>query len=179
MGPQSMTRRPAILAAALVAMVLGLASAGAAEQVTVERESQLYAEPRLDAPQIQVLAPGTVAEVAEKSGAWLNVRTPGASGWVFSFNVRFNIKPSDAAPGSPGTGESAIGRIFGPQRGVNVTSTIGVRGLDSEDLRQAHFNAEQMRLLDGYASSKDSAEESARAKGLNATRVEYFQAPSQ
>lgn len=174
-----MTRRPAILAAALVAMVLGAAPAGAAEQVTVERESQLYAEPRLDAPPVQVLAPGTVAEVAGKSGAWLSVRTPAASGWVFSFNVRFNVRPPDAARGPSSGGESAIGRIFGPQRGVNVTSTIGVRGLDSEDLRQAHFSAEQMRLLDGYASSKDSAEESARTKGLSATRVEYFSAPSQ
>jgi len=174
-----MNRQPAMLTAALVAVWLCAASTGAAEQVIVERESQLYAEPRLDAPQVQLLAPGTVAEVAGKSGAWLNVRTPAANGRVFSFNVRFNMKPSDAAPETSGAGESAIGRVFGPQRGVNVTSTIGVRGLDSEDLRQAHFNAEQMKLLDGYASSKDSAEESARTKGLSAIQVEYFPAPSQ
>ncbi len=174
-----MNCRPAVVAAALFALWLSAASAGAAEQVTVERESQLYAEPRLDAPQVQLLAPGTVAEVAGKSGAWLNVRTPSATGWVFSFNVRFNVKPSDAAQGSSSGGESAIGRIFGPQRGVHVTSTIGVRGLDAEDLRQAQFSPEQMKLFDGYALSKDGAEESARARGLTATPVEYLQAPSQ
>ena len=49
-----MNRRPAILAAALVAVSLCAAAAGAAEQVTVERESRLYAEARLDAPQIDM-----------------------------------------------------------------------------------------------------------------------------
>jgi hypothetical protein len=168
-----------MLAAALVAVWLCAGSTGAAEQVTVERESPLYAEPRLDAPQVQVLAPGTVAEVAAKSGAWLSVRTPSAAGWVFSFNVRFNVKPSEAAPGSSGGAASAVGRIFGPQRDVNVTSTIGVRGLDTQDLRQAQFSPEQMKLLDGYALSKQAAEESARARGLRASRIEYLQAPSQ
>ena len=172
-----MNLRPAILAAALVVVSLSAALALAAEQVTVQRESSLYAEPRLDAQQVQVLAPGTVAEVAGKSGAWLSVRTPTAAGWVFSFNVRFNVEPSDAAPGSSGGTASAIGRVFGPRRDVNVTSTIGVRGLDTEDLRQAQFNAEQMKLLDGYMSSKDQAEESARARGLTAMQVEYLQAP--
>ena len=174
-----MNRRPAILVAALLVVWLAAATAGAAEQVTVERESRLYAEPRLDAAQISVLAAGTVADVAGKSGAWLNVRTPSATGWVLTFNVRFSVTPSDAAARSSGDGDSMIGRVFGPQRDVNVTSTIGVRGLDSEDLSQAKFNAGQMKLLDGYAVSKESAQESARARGLMATEVEYLQAPSQ
>jgi hypothetical protein len=173
-----MTRRPAILAAVLVAMVLGVAAAGAAEQVTVERESRLYAEPRLDAQEVAVLAPGVVADIAGKSGARLNVRTPSAAGWVFSFNVRFGTKASGAAPASSGGEDSVIGRVFGPQRDVNVTSTIGVRGLDSEDLRQAHFNSEQMKLLDGYALSKGAAEKSARGKGLSAAQVDYLEAAS-
>lgn len=173
-----MTRRPAILAAALVVMWLGAAAADAAEQVTVERESRLYAEARLDAREVAVLAPGTVAEVAGKNGAWLNVRTPSASGWVFTFNVRFGTRAPGAAPASPGGEDSVIGRVFGPQRDVNVTSTIGVRGLDSEDLRQAHFNAEQVKLLDGYALSKEAAQKSAGARGLSAAQVDYLEAAS-
>ena len=119
-----MNRRPAILAAALVAVSLCAAAAGAAEQVTVERESRLYAEARLDAPQIGVLAPGSIAEVAGKSGAWLNVKTPSAAGWVFSFNVRFNAKPSDAAPGSSGV---ATRLLLRPLRWVRPMGWMGGR----------------------------------------------------
>lgn len=167
------------LAAVFAAGVLIVLPAGAAEQVRVERDSQLHAQPSLDAAKGEVLAQGTLAEVIGKSGAWLNVRTSTAAGWLFSFNVRFIVNPSDAAPAASGGGESAIGRIFGPQRGVQVTSTIGVRGLDTEDLKQAQFSAEQIKLLDSFVLSKDAAEERARGKGLGPVQVEYLQAGSQ
>ena len=168
-----------ILPAVLAAGFLVVMPAGAAEQVAVERESQLYAEPSLDAAKGEALAQGTLAEVIGKSGAWLHVKTSTAAGWLFSFNVRFIINPSDAAPAASGGGESAIGRIFGPQRGVQVTSTIGVRGLDTEDLKQAQFSAEQIKLLDSFVLSKGAAEERARSKGLAPVEVEYLQAGSQ
>jgi hypothetical protein len=168
-----------VLVAVLASLHFGVLSAPAAEQATVERESRLHAEPRLDAPEVAVATPGTVAEVLGKSGAWLNVRTPSATGWLFSFNVRFIVKPADTAQESASGGDSAIGRVFGPRRGVNVTSTIGVRGLEKEDLRQAQFSAEQMQQLDGFAASREAAQESARAKGLTAVQVDYLQAGTQ
>lgn len=174
-----MSRYLTVLIAALAAVHFGLPSARAAEQVSVERESRLHAAPRLDAPEIAVAESGTVAEVFGKSGAWLNVKTPSATGWLFSFNVRFIVKPSDTAQGSTGGGDSAIGRLFGPRRGVNVTSTIGVRGLEKEDLRQAQFSAEQMQQLDSFASSKEAAEESAHARGLTAVQIDYLEATVQ
>lgn len=174
-----MSRYLTVLIAVLASVHFGLLSALAAEQVTVERESRLHAEPRLDAPEVAIAEPGTVAEVLGKSGAWLNIRTPSAAGWLFSFNVRFIVKPSDTAQGSSDGGDSAIGRLFGPRRGVNVTSAIGVRGLEKEDLRQAQFSAEQMQVFDGFVSSKETAEESARAKGLTAVQVDYLDAGTQ
>jgi len=174
-----MSRYLTVLVAVVASVHVGLLSARAAEQVTVERESRLHAEPRLDASDVAVAEPGTVAEVLGKSGAWLNIKTPSATGWLFSFNVRFIVKPADTAQGSSGGGDSAIGRLFGPRRGVNVTSTIGVRGLGKEDLRQAQFSTEQMQRLDGFASSKEASEESARAKGLTAAQVDYLQAAAQ
>ena len=178
-GGIPMSRFSALLTAGLVTACLSMNPVAAAEQVTVERESKLYAEPRLDAPTESVLEAGTTAEVVGKSGAWLNVKTPSAAGWVFSFNVRFSVGSPDAAPSTSGGGESAIGRIFGSERGGNVTSTIGIRGLDTEDLRQAQFNAEQMKLLDGYAVQKDAAAQNASGKGLAPVQVEYLEAGSQ
>ena len=151
-----------------------LASAPVAgQQVILERDSPLYAEPRLDASQVAQLKIGATGEVIGKQGAWLNIKAPDASGWLFSFNVRFPSQQAGA--GDSGAG-SAAGRVFGPRRSVNVTSTIGIRGIGEEDLKQASFNADQMKLLEGYAATRQAAEEKARGSGLAPASVEYMDA---
>jgi hypothetical protein len=157
-----------MLAAALLA-----AASAAAQQVTLERDSPLYAEPRVDATQVTQLRTGATGEVVGKQGAWLNLNTAAGSGWVFSFNVRFPRE--QAAAGDSGAG-SAAGRVFGPRRGASVTSTIGIRGIEEEDLKQASFNAGEMKLLDGYVATKEAAERGARASGLAPVGVDYMDA---
>jgi hypothetical protein len=156
----------------LAAIVLAGGSA-AAQQVTLERDSPLYAEPRLDASQVAQLKLGATGEVIGKQGAWLNLKTAGGSGWLFSFNVRFQSQAAGA--GDTGAGSTA-GRLFGPRRNVSVTSTIGIRGIEEEDLKQASFNAEQMKLLEGYAATRQAAEQRARGSGLAPVSVEYMDA---
>lgn len=162
---------PLLVRAALAAALS--AAPAAAQQVTLERDSPLYAEPRLDAAQAAQLKQGATGEVVGKQGGWLNLKTPAASGWLFSFNVRFPVQKAEG--GEPGTG-SVLGQVFGPRRTVSVTSHIGIRGLEEEDLRQASFNAGQMKLLDDYVVSKSAAEEGARAAGLAPVKVEYLDA---
>jgi len=161
---------PMLLSCLILAM-LAAAAPAAAQRVTLERESPLYAEPRLDASQVTQLSQGASGEVIGKQGGWLNLKTPGGTGWLFSFNVRF---PSQNAGGSEAGSGSALGRVFSPR--LNVTSTIGIRGLDEEDLKQASFNAGQMKLLDDYATSKQTAEERSRAAGLAPVKVDYLDA---
>lgn len=168
----SMERALPALRMMLAAVFLAAAPA-AAQQVTLERDSPLYAEPRLDASQVTQLKLGATGEVIGKQGAWLNLKTPGGNGWLFSFNVRFQSQQS--AAGDSGAG-SAAGRLFGPRRSVAVTSTIGVRGIEEEDLKQASFNADQMKLLDGYVATMQAAERRARAAGLAPVSVEYMDA---
>ena len=151
--------------------ILLAAAPAAAQQVTLERDSALYAEPRLDASQVTQLKLGATGEVIGKQGAWLNLKTPGGSGWLFSFNVRFPSQQAGA--GDSGAG-SAAGRLFGPRRNVSVTSTIGIRGIEEEDLRQASFSADQMKRLESYAATKQAAERRARATGLAPASVEYM-----
>jgi hypothetical protein len=158
---------------ALLAALLLAAGSAVAQQVTLERDSPLYAEPRLDASQVAQLKLGATGEVIGKQGAWLNLKTAGGTGWLFSFNVRFQSRPGTA--GDSGAGSTA-GRLFGPRRNVSVTSTIGIRGIEEEDLRQASFNAEQMKLLDGYVATKEAAEQGARASGLGPVSVPYMDA---
>lgn len=156
-----------------VALLTGVPAA--AQQVTLERDSALYAEPRLDAPQVTKLKLGATGEVIGKQGAWLNLKTPAGTGWLFSFNVRFQSQRAGAGDTGAST---AAGRVFGPRRNVSVTSTIGIRGIDEEDLKGASFNAGQMKLLEGYAATKESAEQKARASGLAPVGVEYLDAKS-
>jgi hypothetical protein len=154
----------------MVAALLQALPVLGAEQVTVERATALRAEPRGDASMVAELKPGAVGEVLAKDGAWLNIKTPAATGWVFMFHVRFGTQ----AQASTGGGGSMLGRLFAPSRQGVATSTIGIRGLDETDLRQAHFNADQMRLLDEYAASRDAAQAQARDAGLSPARIEYL-----
>lgn len=146
-----------------------------AQQVTVERDTPLYSEARTDAKVVAQLKQGSSGEVLGKSGAWLNLKTAEASGWLFSFNVRFASAQS-GAQSSSGGGDAVVGRLFGPRQQINVTSTMGVRGLEEEDLKQARIDPEQLKLLDQYAASKQDAEGNAQAAGLSAVRVDYLDA---
>lgn len=157
----------------LAALAAGLLAAAptAAQKVTVEQNTPLYSEPRMESSQVAQLQQGTAGEVIGKQGVWLNLKTAAGTGWLFSFSVRFESQGA----GSSGSG-SALGRVFGPRRSPSVTSTIGVRGIEEEDLKGATFDAQQMKLLDGYATSKGAAEKAARGAGLSRASVEYLDA---
>jgi hypothetical protein len=99
----------------------------------------------------------------------VQIRSGSATGWLYSFNVRFG-----AAAGSGDGAGSVLGRVFGPRQRVSVTSTIGIRGLDEEDLKQARFDESQVQLLDGYAATREQAESHAGAAGLGAAQIDYL-----
>lgn len=164
--PKWFWRWPAIV------LFVTVAAGAFAEPVTVERDSVLRAEPRTDAGVAGNLAKGATGDAVARQGAWVQVRSGTVTGWLYSFNVRFGAVNSASSSGAGGG--SALGRVFGPRQQVNVTATIGIRGLDEEDLKQAHFDEGQMRQLDGYAASREQAAAQAAKSGLNATRVEYL-----
>jgi hypothetical protein len=143
--------------------------AAAAESVTVERDSVLRAEPRTEAAAVGNLANGATGEALARQGAWVQVRSGTVTGWLYSFNVRFG---ATAASGD-GAG-SVLGRVFGPRQRVSVTSTIGIRGLDEEDLKQARFDGGQIQQLDAFAASREQAESHAGGAGLNSARIDYL-----
>lgn len=153
---------------ALSCLCAGLAVAHA-EPVTLERESVLRSEPRIDSAAVATLPNGSTGDALARQGAWVQIRSGSATGWLYSFNVRFG-----AAAGSGDGAGSVLGRVFGPRQRVSVTSTIGIRGLDEEDLKQARFDESQVQLLDGYAATREQAESHAGAAGLSAARIEYL-----
>lgn len=140
-----------------------------AEPVTLERDSVLRNEPRADAAAVANLAKGATGEAVARQGGWVQIRSGAVTGWLYSFNVRFGA----AAGSGDGTG-SVLGRVFGPRQRINVTSTIGIRGLDEEDLKQARFDGEQLQQLDSFAASREQAEIHAGEAGLGAVRIDYL-----
>lgn len=72
-----------------------------------------------------------------------------------------------------------LGRVFGPRQRVNVTATLGIRGLEEEDLKQARFDGDQMQQLDGFAATREQAEAHAASSGLSASSVEYLSRTAQ
>lgn len=143
------------------------ALAQSGEAVTVERESALRAEPSLSGQQVAVVRVGTRGEAIGKRGAWINIRTPDATGWVFMFNVRFGERQADSSGSIAGAG-----RFVSARPTTNVTSTIGIRGLSEEDLQKAAFNSAELQRLDRFAASRQDGEAAARTRNLEAVRVE-------
>lgn len=162
-----------IVAAALCPLLAALACAAFAQPVTIERDSELRAEARHDAPVVARAKQGTAGEVTAKNGPWVNVTTPEGSGWVFSFNVRFASGRS-AESGAAGAG-TVLGRLVAPSRPPSVTATIGIRGIEEEDLKKATFDGAQMKLLEQYATTAEQAAEAARQRGLSAEKVPLFE----
>ena len=152
-----------------------LAAVAFAEPVTLERDSVARAEPRTDAAVVANFPRGATGEAVARQGAWVQVRSGSATGWLYSFNVRFGA-PAGSGDGA-GSG-SVLGRVFGPRQKVNVTATIGIRGLDEEDLKQARLDSGQLQAMDGFAASREQAEAHAGEAGLQASRVDYLSAPA-
>lgn len=156
-----------IRALAAVALVCAWQLAAAAESVVVAADAPLLAAPSSSAKVVTQLKQGMTGEVLSRKGAWVNLQTAAGTGWVNSFNVRDAAAPAPVAKSVPGGG------MLGAPRS-RTTATIGIRGLEAEDLRKASVDPQQVKLLDSYAVSRHDAESAARASGLEPARVEYL-----
>ena len=152
------------------------AVAAAAQPVTLERDSALHAEPRLDSPVVANLTKGTAGEAVAKQGAWVQIsrRRARRAGCIPSMCVsrRRSRERRRAAV-------RCWGGVFGPRQTSMSPAPSACAGSGEEDLSQARFDGGQLKLLDRYAVSEADADEAARRRaGLDAARVDYFDGPS-
>lgn len=117
----------------------------------MSRDAKLFAEPKAGAAAVGELKQGASAEVTGKQGAFVQVQSGGTTGWTFSFNVNYgSAGPTTATPT--------------PQR-KGSTSTIGIRGLEEEDLKKAQFDAKQLDALDSFAGGDGAPAPKGKGKG--------------
>ena len=111
-----------------------------AQQVTMLKTSAMYSEPNPASSKVADIREGTAVEVLGRQGAFANVKSAGATGWVFAFNVNF---------GSSGAAGGSVAARKPPGN-----TTIGIRGLDKEDMKNAQFDSKQLDALDAFADDK-------------------------
>lgn len=117
---------------------------------------------------------GASVEILARQGGWTQISSGGKTGWVRILSVRSTGK-------SAGSGD-VLGIV---QAGTSkrdpgkVVAVAGLRGLNEEELKQAKFNGNEIKKLDGYTISRPDAERFAREAGLKAGSVGYLPSPKQ
>ena len=138
----------------------------AGESGTAIKADMLRAEPFADAKTAGNLNKNDTVDILAKKGAWLQIKTKSASGWVRILSVKrggasiSNSSVADIASGRAGTGK--------------VVSSTGIRGLSAEELKSAKFNEDEMKKMESHAVSASDAQKFASAGGLSSMQLAYL-----
>ncbi|MFZ5995492.1 MAG: SH3 domain-containing protein [Thermodesulfobacteriota bacterium] len=147
-----------------------LAQTGTAGEVgTVIKADKIRAEPFLDAKAVGSLTAGSQVNIVKRKGGWLLLSSP-KKGWVRMLSIRKGISASAPRPRLSGVAALASGRAGTGK----VVSSTGIRGLNEENLKSAHFNEEELKLAESYAASKKDAEQFAATARLKSRKVDYL-----
>lgn len=117
-------------------------------------------------------AKGASVEILARQGGWTQISSAGKIGWVRILAVR-----STGQSGGAGDVMGIVQAGTSKHDPSKVVAVAGLRGLNEEELKQAKFNGNELKKLDGYTSSRPDAERFAREAGLKAGAVGYLPNP--
>jgi hypothetical protein len=138
----------------------------AGESGTAIKADVLRAEPFADAKTAGNLNKNDSVYILGKKGAWLQVKSKSASGWVRILSVkRGGASASGSSIADIASGRSSTGK---------VASTTGIRGLSADELKAAKFNEDEMKKMESHAVSASDAQSFASAGGLTSTQLAYL-----
>jgi hypothetical protein len=158
------------LAATFLAAAAIAAAPALAEPATVIRATELKKDPATDAPTVAPLAEKARVDALERKGGWTRVKTEaGAEGWVKMLALRY------AGAGDAKQGDSGAAQALNVARGgtSGAQATTGVRGLDPDQLAKAKPNPAELKKMEGYAVSKETAAGFAAGANLEAKSIAY------
>lgn len=169
------------VAAALLALVAGTALAQS-EPVQVKRQAELRQQPADTSPSVATLPALTnIVRLPERQGPWMHVKTEaGQVGWVHMFDI-------GTVQASSGAGSTAAGALRGitnffnrgsAQTTTTATSTVGIRGLGSEDIANAQPNLEALKQAEALRTDESQARRFAGEAQLAARNVEPLPVPN-
>lgn len=147
-------------------------SAQATESGITIKSDVLKAAPFSDAKIVATLPAATRVEILKKDGGWYQIRSARGNGWIRILSLRRGTAKAAAQPlsGLAGlaSGRSGTGR---------VVATTGIRGLNEEELKAAHYDEKQVTLLETSTSSRAEAQKFAAGARLKARQVDYLADP--
>lgn len=159
----------------LAFLLLAPWAALAAEPGYATRELELRAEPVSGAPVTGKVEKGGQFQILAERKAWSQVKSGSLSGWTLSFYVM----RGEPAP-EPRLGRRLSGLFsLGTERRAETTATIGIRGLDEEQLMAAQFNEQELKRLEALRLPRSEGETFAKRGQLVPQTVDYLAPPSQ
>ncbi len=168
------------LAGAALALVAG--AAHAQEAAVVKRATQLRDSPADNGASVAPLEANTVVtRSSERKGPWTKVSTPqGATGWVHMFDLGPQSGAAANSNNSAAGGLRGLGGLFGGNSGstTTATSTVGIRGLDAEDIAKAQPNPAAVGRVEGMRVNADQARQFASSASLHARDVPAMAQPA-
>ena len=128
----------------------------AGEPLVTKRVASLRDEPNDNARSLRALpVQSQLMRLGDKQGPWMKVRTDdGAQGWVHMFDV--TLAATASSTGSAGAGvlrsvTSFFNRGSAVPRNSNVaTSTVGIRGLNAQDIANATPNPQALQQAESF-----------------------------
>ena len=162
---RSLNRFSALLLAAFAWAAL------AADQGFTNRATELKERAAADSATLATLPENTAVKVMARGGAWTEVEAGGKSGWVRVFHLRFpaSVDASSSSSGLASLG-SALG--FGGKSEQARLASTGIRGLSSEDVKNASPDPQALALMQSYRADRPSAERFAREAKLGVNRID-------
>ena len=102
----------------------------------------------------------------------MKISTEITEGWVRMLNIRRGTQ--GAKPNSASETKGVLNLASGRSGSGNVVAATGVRGLSEEELKEAEYNAAEIKKLESFTTSKGQAEGFAKAAGLKSRKVEFL-----
>lgn len=164
--------RLVLLTACLVAWA---AQAQTAQTLTVKRDTEVRKQPDASAESVMpIAASSTVLHHGERQGAWMRIKADtGKQGWMRLFDLSAtSAAASTSGGGGAGNVLRGVGSLLAPGSTKPVTtSTLGVRGLDANDLAAAQPNPAAVTQGERLRTSEAQAKQFAQRSGLTPRQV--------
>jgi hypothetical protein len=153
--------------------------AAAAQDAFTNRATELKTSPSPDAATVAPVPQETPVKVLGRQSGWTQIQAGDKSGWVRAFHLRFQSTVSESREGNSGGG--LLGGLFGGSKRQTPkgTSTVGIRGLSTEELQGAAPNLEALARLQGLRADAPTAQRFAADGKLVAVKVDYVEAEAE
>jgi hypothetical protein len=156
------------------ALCAAAGAASAQDQAFTNRATELREQGGSEARVLANLPENTAVKVIARGGGWTRVDAGGTTGWVRVFHLRFPVAVETSS--SSGNALTGLGSALGfgkPRAQAATTGTLGVRGLDKEQVQTASPDAEALRRLQSFRVDQAAAERFAREGKLSQVSIDY------